>query len=176
MCIAAAEHACDEKRSGDLHGEFIKGDRKAHGDGVSRIESRKFKFLLRCFWQNRKAIFLPRGPRGHTSYIDIAILHVSHFHYTYHDHKCHFPLSRRRNSKTKAGIGAGMYGAPLVPGTASTGASVASAGPPSLVDVVSGRAATTAAAAAPGNAMTPAIYSAGNAIFITAMSRWHNVS
>ena len=95
--------------------------------------------------------------------------------YRYHNHKCQFPLSRRRNSKTKAGIGAGMYGAPLVPGTASTGGSVASAGPPSLVDVVSGRAATSAAAA-PGNAMTPTIYSAGNAIFITAMSRWLNVS
>ena len=60
-----------------------------------------------------------------------------------------------------------MYGASLVPGTASTGGSVASAGPPSLVDVVSG-----ATPAAPGNA----IYSAGNAIFITAMSRWLNVS
>ena len=138
---------------------------------MASAESRKFKFLLRCFRQNRKAIFLPRGPRGRGAihrYCNIITLPLSI------TNKCHFPLSRRRNSKTKAGIGAGMYGAPLVPGTASTGGSVASAGPPSLVDVVSGRDATTAAA--PGNAMTPAIYSAGNAIFITAMSRWHNVS
>ena len=137
-------------------------DRKAYG------VIRKQKVARRRQKRSSSRGRPPPGPRpsgggrgGHT--------------YRYHNHKCQFPLSRRRNSKTKAGIGAGMYGAPLVPGTASTGGSVASAGPPSLVDVVSGRAATSAAAA-PGNAMTPTIYSAGNAIFITAMSRWLNVS
>ena len=72
-----------------------------------------------------------------------------------------------------------MYGVPLVPGTAAA----AGGSPPSLISTgtttagpAAGIPAGAAAAAANPGAMMPAIYSAGNAIFITAMSRWLNVS